>query len=228
MDTEKVNMNQTERIVTAVLGGVLLLRSLPRRSLAEAALASVLLYRGMSGHSYLYQALGMNTNGTGTSADAPEGECAITIGKSADELYRLWSEPQNLSRILGDIAQVTQGSGGRQHWVVQGPLNQRIEWDTVIVEDRPGELVSWKSLDGAPLFNENSLYFHPAPGDRGTEVRLRFRFDLPGIPKRKRLGIVPRLLADRILRNFKSLAETGEVPTLKRNPAARPSAYAQA
>jgi uncharacterized membrane protein len=93
-------------------------------------------------------------------------------------------------------------------------------------------MVRWKSVDGAPLPNEGSVRFHPAPGDWGTEVTLRFRFALPGGPLgntvAKRLGIVPRMLAEKALRRFKSLAETGEIPRLKHNPAARPSAYAHA
>ncbi len=230
METAKVNIHQTERIVSAGLGAVLLLRSLSRPSLSGVALASALLYRGISGHSYLYQALDISTNGTGTPANAPEGESSITIGKSANELYRFWREPQNLSQILGDVAQVTQVSDDRQHWVVHGPFNQRMEWDTQIVEDRPDETVRWKSLDGAPLPNEGLLRFRPAPGNWGTEVTLRFRFDSPGgmlgNTVAKRLGIVPRMLADKVLRRFKSLVETGEIPTLKHNPAARPSAYA--
>jgi uncharacterized membrane protein len=230
METAKVNMHQMERIVSAGLGGVLLLRSLPRRSLGGAALASALLYRGISGHSYLYQALGLSTNGTGASAETPEVECSITIGKSANELYRFWREPQNLSQILGEVGQVTQVSGGRQHWVVNGPFNQRLEWDTQIVEDRPGEMVRWKSVDGASLPNEGLVHFRPAPGDRGTEVTLYFRFDPPGgtlgNTLAKRLGIVPRMAAEKVLRRFKSLVETGEIPTLKHNPAARPGAYA--
>jgi uncharacterized membrane protein len=230
METTKVNMNQTERIVSAGLGGVLLLRSLPRRSLSGAALASALLYRGISGHSYLYQALGMSTNGTGTAADNPEVESSITIGKPATTLYRLWREPERLSQILGDMAQVTEVGDGRQHWVVPAPLNQRLEWDTQIVEERPGQMVRWKSLEGAALPNEGSVRFQPAPSDWGTEVTLRFRFDPPGgtlgNTLARRLGIVPRMLAEKALRRFKSLAETGEIPTLKHNPAARPSAYA--
>lgn len=233
METAKVNIHQTERIVSAGLGGRLLLRSLPRRSLGGAALASALLYRGISGHSYLYQALGMSTaerEGIGASADTAEVERSITIGKPANELFRFWREPQRLSQILGDIAQVTQVSGGRQHWVVHGPFNRRMEWDTQVIEDHPGELVRWKSLDGAPLPNEGLVRFRPAPRDWGTEVALRFRFDAPGgtlgNAVAKRLGIVPGMLAEKALRRFKSLAETGEIPTLKHNPAARIDAYA--
>ena len=153
----------------------------------------------MSGHSYLYQALGMSTaqrNGIGASAGTPEVERSITVGKPANELYRFWREPQRLSQILGDIAQVTEVSGGRQHWVVHGPFNRRMEWDTQVVEDWPGELVRWKSLDGAPLPNEGLVRFRPAPRDWGTEVTLRLTYSVPGVL----MGLVADALAAPIVR----------------------------
>ncbi len=236
MDTEKVNVNPVERIVSTVLGGALLIQGLTRRSLGREAIAIALLYRGVSGHSYLYQALGVNTadsskqHETGASADAPEVERSITIGKPADELYRFWREPKKLSQILGDFVEVTEVSKDRTHWLVRGPFALRMEWDTQVVEDRPGEILRWESLEGADLPNEGSVCFRPAPGDWGTEAMLRFRFDPPGgalgNKAAKRLSIVPRLLADKVLRRFKSLAETGEIPTLEHNPSARTGAHA--
>jgi uncharacterized membrane protein len=66
--------------------------------------------------------------------------------------------------------------------------------------------------------------------DWGTQVTLHFTFDPPGgtlgNKMAKRLNIVPSMLAEKALRRFKSLAETGEIPTLKHNPAARADAYA--
>jgi uncharacterized membrane protein len=236
MDTENVNIHQMERVLSALLGGTLLFRSVTHRSLTNAALGSMLLYRGVSGHSYLYQALGISTaNGSQyheirASDGALEAVRSLTIEKPALELYQIWREPQNLSQIMGDFADVTQVSADRQHWTLHAPLNNRIEWDTQIVEDQPGSFLRWKSIEGTPLPNEGSLSFRPAPKDWGTEVTLHIRFEMPagesGSRMVKLLNIATPFLAEKILRRYKSLAETGEVPTLKHNPAARPSAYA--
>ena len=230
METTNVNIPLTERRISTVLGGLLLLGSLPRRSLGGITLASALLYRGVSGHSYLYQLLGAKStseNGHSATHDADEVlevERSITIGKSANELSRLLHEPQAIARIMGDFAEVSQVSNNRMRWVIRGPLEQRVEWETQVVEDRPGEVLRWKSLDGAVLPNENALRFRPAPDNRGTEVTLRLNFDVPGgalgTSVAKRLKIVPRVAAEKALRHFKSLAEAGEIPTLKHNPAA--------
>jgi uncharacterized membrane protein len=59
-------------------------------------------------------------------------------------------------------------------------------------------------------------------------VKLRFRFDPPGgvlgDAAIKRFGVVPGTLTSKALRRFKSLAETGEIPTTERNPSARADA----
>lgn len=61
------NIGMTERWVSGVFGGLMTVVGLYRRSLAGilAALAGVyLLYRGVQGHCFVYDLLGINTRGT--------------------------------------------------------------------------------------------------------------------------------------------------------------------
>lgn len=162
----------------------------------------------------------------GAPAGEPEVERSLTIGKTADELHRRWRDPATLTRIMAGFATVSAGGGGRMHWKVEGPLGRTYEWDTEAVDDRPGEGVGWRSLPGAAIPNEGSVRFRPAPTDRGTVATLRFSFNPPGgvigDAIAKLLGHKPLgLAADGVLRRFKSLVETGEIPTTERQPAAR-------
>lgn len=195
--------NRPRRATSVALGGA-----------ALALVAGGLLYHNVKGR-----------RDGATPSDTREVERSITIGASADELYRAWRDPSNLSRIMGDMAEVIAAGADRTHWTAHGPLGRRLEWDTRVVEERPGEMLRWESLDGATLPNSGELRFRPAPGNRGTEAALRVRFDPPGgalgSAVAARLGIVPDLLADKALRRFKSLIETGEIPTLAHNPSAR-------
>lgn len=111
------------------------------------------------------------------------------------------------------------------HWKVEGPLGHAYEWDTETV-DRAGEGVGWRSLPDGPIPNEGLLRFQDAPAGRGTVVTLQLRFKPPGGALGegflKLLGAMPlNLVAEGVLRRFKSLVETGEVPTTARQPAAR-------
>jgi len=59
-----INVGNAERIVSAVAGGVLLLHGLSCRSLSgwlPAIFGSCLLYRGVTGHCQVFDALGVST-----------------------------------------------------------------------------------------------------------------------------------------------------------------------
>lgn len=152
-------------------------------------------------------------------------ERSITIQQPASELYRAWRVAENLTKVMGHFADVTTTGPDLQHWKVQGPLGRSLEWDSHIVEEHPGEFLRWEALKGADVPNDGWVRFRPAPGDWGTVVTLQFRFDPPGgvvgDAVVKLLGGVPGMLAFKTLRRFKSLVETGEIPTTGPNPAAR-------
>lgn len=232
------NVGRWERVASTVVGCVLLLRGLRRRSLggvATAVAGGALVARGVSGNSRLYRMLDTEAEGetitereqTESTAGEPSIERSITVGKPAEELSEYWREPDQLTRIVGEFADVSATATGedRHRWLVHAPLGRHVDWETRLVEERPGELLRWESSDGALIPHEATVQFQPAPGDRGTEVTLEIQYDPPGGPlgnaAMQRLGVVPEALAGTALDRFKSLAETGEVPSLEKNPSAR-------
>lgn len=59
-----ININESERMVSKVAGGALLLYGLSRFSLGTLLVAvagGALIYRGMTGHCHLYDALGTSS-----------------------------------------------------------------------------------------------------------------------------------------------------------------------
>lgn len=150
---------------------------------------------------------------------------AITIGATAEELYRRWQEPHVLTAIMGDLADVGALEGNRSRWVARGRDNEQVEWETQLTEQVPGERVRWSSPPGSEFTADGEVRFRPAPGGRGTEAHLRMHFEPAGAVQRVLiktvLGEVPNLVAEKVLRRFKSLIETGEIPTLAQQPAAR-------
>lgn len=239
-----------ERAATAALGGTLLARGLRRRSPGGTAVALAggwLLYRGVTGCGRSARTLvsaptgasgRSDRTGPGPSADATTVERVVTVRGDADELAGVWRDPERLTLVAGHVLEVTagdddggdgvvedEGDEGRLRWTVRGPLGRVLSWETRAVEERPGELLRWESVAGAAVPSEGEVRFDPAPGDRGTEVTLRVRFDPPGgrfgDAAMGRFGVVPDALVGKTLRRFQSLVETGEVPTLEGNPSAR-------
>jgi uncharacterized membrane protein len=159
-------------------------------------------------------------------AHEPQVERSITIGETADVLAQRWRDPQTLPQVMAGFATVRASGEGRQHWRVEGPLGRAYEWDTEPVDDGAGKSIGWRSLPGAPMSNDGFIRFRPAPADRGTVATLHLRFNPPGgllgdavvtLLRHRPLG----LAAEGVLRRFKSLVETGEIPTTDRQPAAR-------
>ena len=143
----------------------------------------------------------------------------------APSLSELARDPETLGRIVGRFADVESMGEDRHRWSVRGPLDRTFSWETRLVEEQSGERLRWEPVDGPAVFEEWSMEFGPAPGDRGTEVTLRVRFHPPGgtLASKgiERLDVVPGTLVRETLDRFKSLAETGQVPTLEGNPSAR-------
>jgi len=104
---------------------------------------------------------------------------------------------------------------GRSHWVAKAPLGRTVSWNAVLTADEPNRLIAWRSLPGADVENSGSVTFAPAPGDRGTEVRVDMQYALPGS---KVTGLLSRLFPENPnrevyddLRAFKQVLETGEI-----------------
>ena len=149
----------------------------------------------------------------------------ITVGLPATDLFALWLHPDTLPRIMSHFAKITPVNASDALWQVDGPLGKHYSWETRIVEAQPGEVIAWRSLEGGDIPNEGELRFRPAPGEWGTELALTLRFTPPGGMLGKKVtttfDLLPKEVVSKALHRFKSLAETGEIPTLDGQPAGR-------
>jgi uncharacterized membrane protein len=76
-------------------------------------------------------------------------------------------------------------------------------------------LIAWRSLEGSDLFHSGRVMFAPAPGNRGTEVRVEIDYRPPGGVVTAKLASLFReepgqLIADD-LHHFKQVLETGDI-----------------
>lgn len=147
-----------------------------------------------------------------------------TIGVDAQPLYELWKNVALAPRWMEYVVSAEPKSATLTHWVLGNPeeLNgRRLEYDTELVEDIPGEKIAWRSLDSS-IKEAGEVLFRPAMGGRGTVVVLQESASIPGgslgmaaaaVAKRS-----PRQIVIEDLRHFKQLAESGEIPNVDRNP----------
>ncbi len=139
----------------------------------------------------------------------------IVVNRDPEDVYQFWSNFENFPKFMNNLESVTTTGNGRSHWKALGPAGKRFEWDAEIVENRPHELIRWRSLPGADVDNDGSVRFERAPGGRGTLVRVNLRYDLPGgifgTALATLTGSEPGQEVSEDLRRFKQVMETGEV-----------------
>lgn len=236
--TDKINVNKTERLASVVAGSALVSFGIVRRSwpLSAATIASgvPLLVRGWTGHCAVYNALDLNTAeqalGQAKPAGVPAGkgikvEQHVTINKSQSEVFRFWSNFENLPRFMDHLESVKQHQNGNSHWVAKAPLGTTVEWDAEIVDAKVNEFISWRSKPGTSVPNEGTVRFTPAQTGDGTEVHVTLAYSPPagviGATIAKLFGEEPNIQVAGDLRRFKNIMETGEVPTTKGQPSGR-------
>ncbi len=152
------------------------------------------------------------------SANAPEinrAAHAITINRKPEEVYSFYRDFQNLPRFMAHLESVTVTDERRSHWVAKGPAGTTVEWDAEITEDRPNQLIAWRSIEGADVDNSGTITFAPAPAGRGTEIRVELEYNPPGglfgAAFATLFGEEPDQQLKGDLYRFKQVMETGEV-----------------
>ncbi len=227
METEagKINQSQAEtdetisdkeRWASIVGGSAMVLMGLQQRSLRgilTAIAGGGLAYHGATADKSLQDKV---VDATGINK-AIRVEKTVTIDKSAEELYNYWHNFENLPNFMKHVKSVQVLDMRRSHWVANAPLGQTIEWDADIINDQPNQLIAWASEEGAQVDNSGFVRFSPAPGDRGTEVKVVMEYNVPGgmvtAAIAKLFGEEPEQQIGDELRRFKQLMETGEIAT---------------
>lgn len=142
--------------------------------------------------------------------------CGVTIYRPIEEVYRFWRDFQNLPRFMAHLVTVQVQDSLISRWVARGPAGSAVEWAAEITEDRPHQVIAWRSLEDADVPNSGKVRFTPGPGGRGTEVHLEIEYRPPaagrlGLNVAKMLGHDPARQVAEDLRRFKQVMETGEV-----------------
>lgn len=226
-----VNVAPNERIASALIGvtlGWLAFTKNDSDSMGMraplAAVASFLLYRSVTGNCPMYTAL---RTGTGSTSDSPVAviphgqgirvEKAITIQKSATELYDFWRNFENLPRFMKHLEAVTVMDDKHSTWRAKAPLGQHVSWNAELIVDEPGTRLAWRSVEPMDIPNAGTVRFKELPSDRGTTVEVTLEYNPPagmlGALVAKLFGEEPGIQVEDDLRRFKQLMETGEIST---------------
>ncbi len=220
------NVGSLERGVSIAIGTIALLEGIRRRGIAgllSGIGGGALLYRGISGHCSVYEKLGIDrSKSEGVEASELPGHGTkvvqtITINRAPEEVYRYWSDIRNLPTFMKHLSRVEVREDGASHWVAEGPAGRTLEWDARVIFEKPNELIVWETLPGGDWESKGSVRFDPAPGGRGTELKVSLFYRPPygklGAIAAKLLHRAPDQQLKEDLRRLRQLLEAGELAT---------------
>ena len=192
------------RLIFGIAGAALLLLGLRRKSLVNTALAVIgadMVSCALTGR-HLHQALGLDGGhaGKGERTRIPhqmgvQVEDWVDVNTSPEQAYQFMRRLDNLPYFLEHVKSVVTRNEKLSHWVVKAPAGTEVEWDAEIINDLPGKLIAWRSINDPDVDSAGSVHFEQLGTDGETRIRVRMQYLPPagpvGVAVAKLLGEEP-------------------------------------
>ena len=131
-------------------------------------------------------------------------EQSIDVKVPLRTVYNQWTQFEEFPRFMEGVEEVRQLDDKRLHWRAK-IAGKTEEWDALITEQTPDQMVAWRSTTGAE--NSGAISFQPLGADR-TRVTARIGYDPAGIVETvgDKLGFISRRV-EGDLQRFKEFIE---------------------
>lgn len=202
------NVGTTERVITGV---------------AAAGLAA-LVFKKMSVTGRVAAGIAAGS----LAARAATGKCALKAGVQdlrdagpirvekqtvinapIEQVYEFWNNVENFPKFMNHLQSVVRMSDSRSHWVSDGPLGTKVEWDAETVKNVPNDVIAWRSVEGGDVTHTGTVRFKRV-GSR-TRVKVRIEYTPPagkvGAVVARLFGDDPRSQLNEYLKKAKALLD---------------------
>jgi len=99
----------------------------------------------------------------------------MTVEAPIEGVYEFWSDFENFPRFMSHVREVNRTGPDRTHWVVAGPGGTPIEWDAVVTDRVPNEVIGWRTVEGSLVEHRGTVRFRPA-GNGATRIEIRMTY----------------------------------------------------
>ncbi|HUG56061.1 MAG TPA: SRPBCC family protein [Candidatus Limnocylindrales bacterium] len=134
-------------------------------------------------------------------------EKSIVVDRPVSTVYNQWTQFEEFPRFMEGVESVRQLDDKRLHWRANIAGNTE-EWDAEIVEQKPDQVIAWRSTSGS--LNAGRVTFQPE-GAGKTRVTLRMDYEPEGAVEATgdALGFVTRRVEGDLDRFEKFIEERG-------------------
>lgn len=221
----RVNVGNTERAVSLLMGGLLAAWGLRRRGRAGyggALVGAELLYRGVSGRCPAYTALGISTHAKrekGEPSDLDHDRSihvrqAVIIEHPRADVYAYCRNLTLYPRVMDRLERIEFRSPTTSRWVLHGPAGTHLSWELEVVAEREGEWIAWRTIEPSDVPNTGTLMFRTVRGG-ATELFVSLEVQPPfgqiGDTVARLFGQSPDQQVRHALQRFKQLVESGRL-----------------
>ena len=133
----------------------------------------------------------------------------IIVKARVADVYDLWANFENFPQFMTYITSIIKTGDRTSHWVMDGPLGKKLEWDAETTTLEPQKRIAWNSRDGGDIKTSGQVTFNALPQNQ-TEVTVTLQY----VPPAGKIGEFvanlfsdPEKRLDEDLRNFKAYAE---------------------
>jgi uncharacterized membrane protein len=172
-----VNVSNTERIISAVAGGLILYHTIKKHKAGSLLLlgGGYLLYRAVTGHCSVYA----------MREERPQGSkninirTSVVVNRPRSEVYSFWRHLENLPLFMKHLESVREIDDRTSSWVAKLPGGLgMLHWNAEIVKDVKDSELSWRSLPDASVENAGKVNFSDTPS-RGTRIDVMITYRAP-------------------------------------------------
>lgn len=140
---------------------------------------------------------------------AEQATKSITVGASVGDVFEAWSNFENFPHFMKNIKTVEKRPDGSTHWVMDGPLGKKVEWDAETTMFEPNKRIAWHSREGSSIKTSGQVTFVEL-GTGQTQVNLTIQWVVPASMGGEMLaGLLtdPEKRVEQDLYNFKTYVE---------------------
>jgi uncharacterized membrane protein len=134
---------------------------------------------------------------------------SIDIQAPIQDCFKQWMKFEEFPSFMHHVKSITKLNNNLWHWVVDGPMGSKLEWDAEMEAVQPQYMISWKTVSDSAVKASGEVHFQEI--DRNcTRVTSALIYQAPAGGLGEMVAKVfsnPDKMVKEDLENFKKLIE---------------------
>src|SRR5918996_1363169 len=101
---------------------------------------------------------------------------SIIIKGHVGDVFGIWADFEQFPKFMSRVQSVTRTGPETTHWIVDGPIGMRLEWDMRVTRFDQDKRIAWNTT-GGDLETTGQVTFNDLPQDE-TEVTVTWQYAL--------------------------------------------------